>query len=131
MKVMINDAAILTRRNSGGRGFWKEKNWTMRGIGCYSCFPLGCVVLMRFTRIEWFVLPNFLFTIDLKVRANFLFKAGILAPIGLYSLLYHPCKEFMKPPRMLLTLDIFNLYLGSCCHKCFLDLEFIYWCRHN
>ena len=81
MKVMINDAAILTRRNSGWRGFWKEKNWTMRG--CYSCFPLGCVVLMRFTRIEWFVLPNFLFTIDLKARANFLFKAG-----------RHPCPNW-------------------------------------
>ena len=113
MKVMINDAAILTRRNSGGRGFWKEKNWTIRVfVGAILVFHWDALYCVRFTRVEWFVLPNFLFTIDLKVRANFLFKAGILAPIGLYSLLYHPCNEFMKPPRMLLTLDIFNLFLG-------------------
>ena len=124
MKVMINDAAILTRRNSGGRGFCTEKNWTCY-FGCYSCFPLGCVVLMRFTRIEWFVfyLISCLQSISRFVPISFSRQAGILAPIGLYSALYHPCEEFMNAPRMLEALNVFNLYLGFCCHKCFLGLE--------
>ena len=95
---------------------------TMLVIGCFSCFQLGCVV---FTRIEWFVfyLISCLQSIWRLVPISFSRQAGILAPIGLYSALYHPCEEFMNALRMLETLNVFNLYLGFCCHKCFLGLE--------
>ena len=95
---------------------------TLLVIGCFSCFQLGCVV---FTRIEWFVfyLISCLQSISRFVPISFSWQAGILAPIGLYSALYHPCEEFMNALRMLETLNVFNLYLGFCCHKCFLGLE--------